>query len=64
MKRRVWRVKIEEDEKLHTSSIQGAITTQEVIETNKTNNELMSREATIQLVFSILHLKNPFLKMC
>jgi hypothetical protein len=56
-KRRVWRVKIEEDEELPASPIQGEevvqgeIATQEVCITNKMDNRLMPREATFQWLF-------------
>jgi hypothetical protein len=66
----VLRGKIEEEEELLASPIQGEeviqgdIATKNVRDTNKMDNNLMSRIATIELLFSILHEKNPFLEMC
>jgi len=63
-------VKIEEDEEFPASQIQRVETRQEDIaakevnDTNKMDNRLMPREATIYFVFSILHPKNPSLEMC
>jgi hypothetical protein len=67
-KRRVWRVKIKRDEELPTSLIQreeageGDITTEEVNDTNKMYTSLISRVATLYLLFTLLYPKNPILK--
>jgi hypothetical protein len=66
----VWKLKIAEDEEFHASPIQGVevvqgeVAIEEVCITNKMENRLMTRETTFQWLFSILHQKNPFLKMC
>jgi len=68
-KRRMWRVKIEEDKELFVSLVQreednqGVIVAKEVNDTYKMDNRLMPMVATIQFMFSILHLNNPFLEM-
>jgi hypothetical protein len=66
----MWRVKIVEDEELSASPIQEVevfqeeIATHEVCITNKIENRLMTRAATFQWLFSILHPKSPFWEMC
>lgn len=69
---RVWRVKVNEDEDITTSTsqeervAQGFIATQEASFTNGVYNKLMpiSKVSQIQLLLSILNKRIPFMEMC